>query len=151
MAEPTANEIQIEQIKAGHAHRLEGANGTLQFAVIPIRSLILVNGAAVAGILTFLGNLWTKDGPMARATAQGIGPAMKYFVIGVGLGVSTAMLAYLSQAAIFELKQPKPGTDPYVGTCFRAAAILCALASFGVFAWGAALAVKALQASPLVG
>lgn len=151
MSENLANDLEVERVKAWHAHRLEGAKAVIQFAVTSIRGLILINGAAVAGILTFLGNLWTKDSAMAKATAQAVGPAMKYFVIGVGLAVLSAMVSYLSQATIFELRQPKPGTDPYIGTGLRVAAILSALGSLGVFSWGAYLAVEALGAPPFLG
>lgn len=142
--------LEVEQAKAWHAHRLESSKAVIQFALVAIRSLILVNGAAVVAVLTFLGNLWTKDSATARAAAQGIGTAITSFVVGVGLGVFTAMLAYISQAAISELAQTKPGTDPYIGTGFRMAAIVTALGSLVAFAWGAYKAVAVLSAPPLL-
>jgi hypothetical protein len=148
MSDNLAHDVAVEDRKAWRAHRLEGAKAVIQFATIAIRGVILINGAAVVGILAFLGNLWTKDSPMAKATAEAVGPATNYFVIGVALGVLTAMLAYLSQVTIIELPQPKPGRDPYIGTVFRAAAILCAIASLGLFAWGAHRGVEALGRHP---
>jgi hypothetical protein len=47
-----------------------------EFAMLAIRSLILVSGGALIVILTFIGNLWTKNDVVAQGVAQSMATAL---------------------------------------------------------------------------
>src|SRR5713226_2429776 len=96
----------------------------VDFALVTIRSLILVNGGAIIGIVTFTGNLWGHNGPAAKATAQAISPALGWFVTGLTAALLTCGFAYGSQVAFAELARPKP--SQIAGNAFRLAAVALA-------------------------
>jgi len=48
---------------------------------LAVRSLILVSGGSVIAILTFLGNLWTKDDALARMTAHHLQRSLVLLVV----------------------------------------------------------------------
>jgi hypothetical protein len=79
-----------------------------QFAMLAIRSLILVSGGSVIAILTFLGNLWTKDDVLARMTAQHLHQSLVLLVVALGLSVLTAVGGYASALAhVYRLANPR--------------------------------------------
>jgi hypothetical protein len=69
------------------------------FATLAIRSLILVSGGALIAILTFLGNLWTKDDAIAQGIAHSMTTAVKWFAFALFMSLLTAILAYFSSLA----------------------------------------------------
>ena len=66
----------------------------LDASALAIRSLILVNGAAVVSLLAFLGALQTSEGsPESIFSAFAV--SIFSFALGVGTGVFTAVFAYV--------------------------------------------------------
>lgn len=110
----------------------------IDFANMTIRSLILVNGGAAIGILTFLGNLWNKDSVIAKAGANAIGVGLAGFIGGLTFALITSGVSYLAQAAFSEL--PRQGENPPSkrwGNRLRVVAIFFALLSLISFIFGA--------------
>jgi hypothetical protein len=58
------------------------------FGLLTIKSLILANGAAMVALLTFLGNLWSRQGD-----AQSRALTMRWPLMTFGLGLAFALLA----------------------------------------------------------
>jgi hypothetical protein len=108
-----------------------------QFAQLAIRSLILVSGGSVIAILTFLGNLWTKDDALARLTAQHMQRSLILLVVALVISVMTASLGYVSAfAQVYRLTK----AHSFLGrNAFRIrfAAIFCGLLATIIFAVGA--------------
>jgi hypothetical protein len=110
----------------------------IEFSSMTIRSLILVNGGAAIGILTFLGNLWNKDAPIAKASAIAIGPGLAGFIVGLSCALLTSGFAYLTQVAFSELSREGNNPARKWGNRLRVVAIimaLCSLVSFLLGAW----------------
>jgi uncharacterized BrkB/YihY/UPF0761 family membrane protein len=108
-----------------------------QFAQLAIRSLILVSGGSVIAILTFLGNLWTKDDALARMTAQHLQRSLVLLVVALVASVVTAVLGYVSALAqVYRLTKPRSflGRNAFL---LRLVAITCGLLATGIFAAGA--------------
>lgn len=118
----------------------------VDFALITIRSLVLVNGAAIVGIITFTGNMWSKRSPSAEHLAKSIAPAIGYFATGLVLALLTAGFAYIAQVVYVELKRPQPAL--HVGNWIRAAAILFAVLSLVAFIVGAYASVAVFGSPP---
>jgi hypothetical protein len=108
-----------------------------QFAQLAIRSLILVSGGSVIAILTFLGNLWTKDDALARLTAQHLQHSLVLLVVALVASVVTAVLGYVSALAqVYRLTK----AHSFLGRnalWIRIAAIFCGLLATIIFALGA--------------
>jgi hypothetical protein len=107
------------------------------FAAITIRSLILINGGATIGILTFLGNLWNKDAAIARLGARAFGYGISGFVVGLCFALLTAGLSYITQALFSEL--PREGINSPAkkwGNRVRILAIIAAVLSLVGFIFG---------------
>jgi hypothetical protein len=115
----------------------------IDFALVTIRSLILVNGGAIIGIVSFTGNLWGHNGPAAKATAQAITPAVGWFVGGLAAALLTSGLSYIAQVAFVELAKPRPAQ--IVGNACRFAAVAFAIGSFGCFIVGAYRCLAAFE------
>lgn len=106
----------------------------VNFALVTIRSLILVNGGAIVGIVSFAGNLWSHDVGDAPKLVVAIVPALTWFVAGLILALLTAGFSYLSQVLFAEL--PDISGKRY-GNSVRVAALLCAIFSLAAFIGGA--------------
>jgi hypothetical protein len=72
--------------------QLENLKGAITLADGVIKSLILVNGAAAVGLLTFMGN--------TAVILIGLRTALGMFAWGVFAAVSCAIFAYLAQRMI---------------------------------------------------
>jgi uncharacterized membrane protein len=75
-------------------HMFEAA---VEFAVLAIRTLVLVNGAAVIALLTFVGQVWANDQHNGSAMAHILFWPLMFFLLGLVLAVVTTLLAYLTQ------------------------------------------------------
>lgn len=120
--------------------RMFGA--AIDFAVLAIRSLIIVNGGAIIGILTFAGNLWGRSSPAAKATAEAIAPAMLWFVVGLSAALLCAGLSYIAQTLFVELS--KEAGDKW-GSIVRYIAIGAAVVSLGAFICASYLSLGAFS------
>lgn len=114
----------------------------IDFALITIRSLILVNGGAIIGILSFAGNLWGRSGNDAATTAVAIAPALTFFVVGLSCALLTAGCAYVSQACFVELAVPK---GKRFGGYFRTVGVTFAFLSLLGFGLGAYASLTAFK------
>jgi len=93
----------FEEVNRDHALRAHDRNATeqndylkaaLDTSALAIRSLILVNGAAVISLLAFLGAVEASAGAAEFKSTYLVWPIL-WFALGVGSGAFTAVLAYL--------------------------------------------------------
>jgi hypothetical protein len=96
--------------------------------------LVLVNGAAVIALLTFIGNLASKDDHTAKLlVAGGIVVALRWFAGGLFFAVMTAIAGYISAlyfARSIPLKRVRRAA------LIRAIAMGPGFASAAAFGWG---------------
>lgn len=78
---------------------------TIEFGIEAIRSLILVNGASVVGLLTFLG-AFSKE-KLDKPVINSIAHSLLYFAIGVGIALCLSILAYISQSMVIYENEDK--------------------------------------------
>ena len=69
----------------------------VEFAITGIRTLVLVNGAAVISLLTFVGQVWANDQKNGSAMAHILFWPLIVFLAGRVLAVTTTLLAYVTQ------------------------------------------------------
>jgi hypothetical protein len=69
----------------------------VEFAITAIRTLVLVNGAAVISLLTFVGQVWAHDQQNGSAMAHILFWPLLLFLAGLVLAVATNLLAYFTQ------------------------------------------------------
>ena len=81
------------------AWRLENLKGAIQLADLTIKSLLLVNGGAAAGLLTFYGNIADKHPTHPAVDANQLSNVMFNFALGVATALASAILAYCAQRA----------------------------------------------------
>jgi len=117
----------------------------MDFAVVSIRSLTLINGGAVVAILAFLGSVWRssdRGGPPSIAVL--LAEPLGWFIAGLALAVASAMTSYLSQVAFLELRTEKDGRrQSTAGDVLRGMAIGAACFSLVCFCVGSYQAVQA--------
>jgi hypothetical protein len=130
----------LEAFKVSFALRQSQMTTGTAYATIGLRSLLLVNGGGIVGILTFIGNLWAKDVAAAQDLAHAASHSVSSFVIGLLLALIALFTSYISQVIFIERDEKKSG---WPGHLFRMAALLACLASFGFFAYGALSAAQA--------
>jgi hypothetical protein len=118
----------------------------VDFALVTIRSLILANGGAIVGLVTFTGNIWSKGGASGATVARAITPGIGYFVAGLVFALLTAGLAYVSQVVYSEMKRPQPAQK--VGNTVRGFAVLLAFLSLIAFIIGAYASLAAFHSPP---
>jgi hypothetical protein len=124
---------------------VQNLKGAIELGQQTLKSLELVNGGAVIAILSFYGNV-VKDGSTAPIDPTALTHGLASFATGLGAAVLAAIFAYLSQLgdatggshlseAIKKCsKIPLPNLS---GTGWlRVVAILCGIASFGLFSHG---------------
>jgi hypothetical protein len=111
--------------------------GAIDLGGKTIQSLILVNGAAAAGLLTFWGNLITKG--VSPASSVQIANALQNFSYGVFAALLASIFAYLSQ-----LGSATSGLLGRLEIWLRAIAIVCGLFSAGCFLFGVSTGSHAL-------
>lgn len=133
----------------------------IDFAIMGIRSLVVINGGAIVAILTFLGHY------QGTRINDAIIDGLVYLIAGLGCALITNVLAYLAQQSFslqehhgankifFMTRRSSPhivkesGIDEdrnfSVGTTLQYAAISFAVTSFSLFSIGSIAAVLALK------
>ena len=123
-----------------------------EFSLAGLKALILINGGAIIGLLTYAGNASSK------VTAGQLQGAFTGYVAGLVLGVLSYIGAYLSQAEFMQVStlegQQLLGLSPMagrtvesyrkVGTRVVRFAIACAFLSLVGFVAGSGYALKAI-------
>jgi hypothetical protein len=109
--------------------------------------LVLVNGGAVVGILTFIGNMWAKDSALAHNMAERMVLALGLFTFALLLSVVSAFLSYLSALGFAQALTGLRGQIRRArkSKLIRITAVICAAVSLAFFAIGAVLAIRAFQ------
>lgn len=136
--EPRQLELLKRDVAMEVALMQTNVKGVLDFAQGALRSITLVNGAAVIALLTFLGN-----GRLSDAAEKIMGNSLIWFAWGVGCGIGAAAVAYLAQ---LELTYGTPRKDAGEGRksyCLRMCAIALGLCGIGAFIIGVWLASRA--------
>ena len=114
-------------------HMFEAA---VEFAILAIRTLILVNGAAVIALLTFVGQVWANDQHNGSHMAHILFWPLLCFLMGLVMAVVTTLLAYLTQMITTE---HGGGRIPPRSKKLRLIAIITSFLSVTGFAAGAVL------------
>jgi hypothetical protein len=112
-------------------HMFEAA---VEFAVLALRTLVLVNGAAVIALLTFVGQVWANDQHNGSAMAHILFWPLMLFLLGLVFAVTATLLAYITQMLTTE---HGAGVIPPISKKVRRFAILFAVLSLAGFAAGA--------------
>ena len=137
---------------------LDDAKGRLQFqheyTLAGLRTLVLINGGAIIGLLTYAGN------GSSKASADQFGIAFGGYVVGLAFGVSAYMSAYLSQAEFMQYSTLEGmrmiGVEPTAtgrssasygrrGTMAVRAGLLLSLLSLASFGIGSYYALEAVS------
>lgn len=113
-------ELEIQKWSAGFKE-------IIGLATLTIKSLILINGGAIATILAFLGN---TDGKYCKVSIN-IGSTLNLYLWGLGLAILCSGLAYIFQTIELEIPKKK-----CLSLCIRFIACVCALGSFICFNLG---------------
>ena len=116
------------------ALQIENLKGAISLAIEGLKALILINGGAAIGILTFYGNT-LKDGNNLHIAKCTISTALNTFGFGVGSAIFAFILAYLSQLISATAQSPNTAE---IG--LRYASIALATSSAACFIWGVCLA-----------
>ncbi len=98
--------------------------GVMRFADLTVRSLLILNGGAAIGLLTFVTNNGRHD----------LASLVFWFGLGAWLGVATAAASYLAQVLILEPKSEK--VKLWGGQGMRGVAIILGFAALIVFGCG---------------
>ena len=114
-------------------HMFEAA---VEFAILAIRTLILVNGAAVIALLSFVGQVWANDQHNGSNMAHILFWPLLSFLMGLVMAVITTLLAYLTQMITTERGG---GKIPPESKRLRLFAIFASFLSVTGFAAGAVL------------
>jgi hypothetical protein len=112
-------------------HMFEAA---VEFAILALRTLVLVNGAAVIALLTFVGQVWANDQHNGSNMAHILFWPLMFFLAGLILAVTTTLLAYVTQMITTEHGS---GLIPLRSKRLRLVAIMTAWLSLMAFAAGA--------------
>ena len=113
---------------------------TIDFALIALKTLVLVNGAIV-GIMTFVGHVWAEHPASGSALAKALFWPLASFLAGLVVALFTIFLAYVTQIIITEVA----GGQRHLGaTRLRVTAILFGLGSLVFFAIGCITALLAI-------
>ena len=124
-------EYQVEGVAVTDDKRQEEAHrfwreGT-KYVVEGARSLVLINGVAAGGILTFIGNHHTKSYQVIRA--------INILAAGAMMGAMVFIFAYYAQLQYGNRALGTPGAHCRA-VFFQWCALVTALLSIGCFAWG---------------
>lgn len=106
----------------------------VEFAVLALRTLVLVNGAAVIALLTFVGQVWANDQRNGSSMAHILFWPLIFFLSGLIMALVAIILAYITQMLTTE---HGAGTIPAISKKVRRFAILAAVLSVLSFAAGA--------------
>ena len=115
--------------------------------MLGLRSLIFVSGGAVVGLLTFVGNVWTREPAVGRRMAEGMLWAVVSFTAALIFSLLAAMVGYISSLRYAQaLRHKTPGLARRAERT-RNVAIACAAACLVLIGTGAIVAILALAGS----
>ena len=93
----------FEEVNREHAIRahersyevqLEFQKAAIEYSIVVVRSLILINGAAVIALLAFLGAIEASDGASQFSSTRLVSPIL-WFALGVGFASAAGAIGYL--------------------------------------------------------
>jgi hypothetical protein len=131
--------------------------------LLALRSIILLNGGAIIGLFTFLGNLASKNGQALIQVNVGVMPlAFSAFVIGLIFALLACLASYMAQGCLNLIefgrayamyqqvtdpahKPLKPNRLEKWHPWYRYSAIFAGVASVLVFAAGSGVALSAVS------
>lgn len=116
----------------------ESFEATMRFAELAVRSLLILNGGAALGLLTFASN-HTKNG----GTPIDYADAVCYFGVGAALSVLTAGMSYLAQ---YYFTHENEDWQLTLASCLRWGAIGAWLVSIILFLCGVSAAANSIAA-----
>jgi hypothetical protein len=64
-----------------------------------IKTLLFMSGGAMIGILTFLGNLWTRNDELGRQVAKDIGNGLYWFGMALAASMIAAVIGWIGTYA----------------------------------------------------
>lgn len=121
------------QIRPEDARALELYRSVLSYAQYAVSIVVLLNGGALIGILSFLGN----SSNSALTTAL---PAMRlasvFFVIGLIAAALGGLTAYMAQFTYFKEMESGPRPFLFSGTTWRVTMLILLFVSTILFAVG---------------
>lgn len=115
--------------------------GAIDLGKATINSLILVNGAAAGGLLTFYGNATAKGSPVPHPGA--LTASLILFGFGVFAAVCCSICAYISQLAVGSFTGPKHLENPVRYGAMAAGILSAMLFLLGVIAGACAIVANA--------
>lgn len=118
---------------AGNDRETENLKGAIKLSIEAIKALILVNGAAAVGILTFYGNV-IKHGADIDIDKVGMTSALAVYSAGVSAGVLSFVFAYMAQLSGADAD--RQGEFAKKEHLFRIISIGLALGAAGCFSLG---------------
>lgn len=121
---------ELERLEWFETH-LAMFRGQMDFAILALKSIILVNGAAAVALLAFLAQIWGEKS--ATAVAAAAGSSLGGFVIGTACGVAAAAFSYFAQALYLEHSQRWGAVARWVAIGLGAAGMV----AFALGAWNA--------------
>jgi hypothetical protein len=122
----------IEMHKHINEYKRINVRGVIDFALSALRSIIIVNGAAVIALLTFIGNKKPDNSIVSSAFSYPI----RAFAVGVGLGLVATGLAYLSQLRLTYTKPSNKRGEATSALILRLLAIITAILGVVAFFCG---------------
>ena len=128
--------LELDRYKADlDAHQIRvdkwstGFNGIMALGTLGIKSLILVNGAAVISLLTFIGNRAKIQTPECFTWAFGA------YLVGIALALVCVLMAYIFQ--VIEIEFDKKRLSHWL----RIAAVIFAVLSLLAFVSGSVFSI----------
>lgn len=139
--------LNLERYRAEVENERAMQRAAVDFALLTLRTLILLNGGAAIGSMTYLGNIWAKAAPQAAAGAALAAPGMFAFIGGLVAGALAAGAAYIAQILFVEMDHSTGRGSPAStwGGLTRWGAVVLAALSVGAFCYGAWIMVGAFQ------
>jgi hypothetical protein len=139
--------LNLEAYRADAGTKMVLQRAAIDFALLTLRTLILLNGGAAIGSMTYLGNICAKAAPQAAISASLAAPGMIAFIVGLVTGTLSAGAAYIAQILFVELL-PTAGGYKMAAKCgnwARIVAVILAGASVSAFCYGAWVMLGAFQ------
>ena len=135
------NNIKVAQIQAEAS--LEMFKSVIEAGLTALKSAIIINGAAAAALLAFIGGIINTV--ENRVLISDIGQALLIFTTGVGLAGIATGLRYIAQWLFhdsFDKKITRKTVEikecrlEKIANCLRILLVLIGIASFVMFFWG---------------
>jgi ABC-type antimicrobial peptide transport system permease subunit len=108
--------------------KLQG-DAQIAFAQDALRGIVILNGGAVLALLTFVGQIISKNENYGNLVIFSLKKAFIFFIAGVVCGITAQGCAYLSQQAFVEERQN-------FGRSLRHICIAASISGIFLFAYG---------------